>query len=175
MLVLMAGLPGCGKSTVSRALAAEFGGTVLDKDKVRASLFPAADIEYSTQQDDFCMAVMLKVAGYLFRKDPARFVFIDGRTFSRAYQLKRATGYAEALGQPWRILECVCSEQNARQRLATDSAHPAADRDFNLYLRVKARFEEILLPKTVIDTDQPLANSIKAARTTLLAECSADK
>ena len=175
MLVLMAGLPGCGKSTLSRALAAELGGTVLDKDQIRASLFPAADIEYSTPQDDFCMAVMLKVAGYLFRKDPARFVFIDGRTFSRAYQLKRATGYAEALGQPWRILECVCTEESARQRLATDSAHPAADRNFDLYLRVKARFEEILLPKTVIDSDQPLANSIETARTALLAEGSAQQ
>src|SRR6476661_2834070 len=124
MLILMAGLPGTGKSTLSRALAADLRGTVINKDQVRAALFSPSDIEYSTEQDDFCMAVMLKVAGYIFRKDPARIVFLDGRTFSRAYQPKRASGYAEALGQPWRILECVCSEQNARQRLATDSAHP---------------------------------------------------
>ena len=108
MLILMAGLPGTGKSTLSRALAAELGGTVIDKDQVRASLFSPPDIEYSTEQDDFCMAVMLKVAGYLFRKDPARIVFLDGRTFSQTYQLKRATGFAEAIGQPWRILECTC-------------------------------------------------------------------
>ena len=95
MLILTAGLPGTGKSTLSRALATEFGGTVLDKDQIRAALFPAADIEYSTQQDDFCMAIMLKVAGYLFRKEPARRIFLDGRTFSSAYQLKRATGYAD--------------------------------------------------------------------------------
>src|SRR5215475_15398473 len=126
MLILMAGLPGTGKSTLSRALADEFGGTVLDKDQIRAVLFPAPDIEYSVEQDDFCMAVMLKVAGYIFRKDPARHVFLDGRTFSRAYQLKRATGYAEALGQPWRILECVCSEESARQRLERNNEHLAS-------------------------------------------------
>ena len=74
MLVLMAGLPGTGKSTLSRMLAAELGGTVIDKDQVRASLFAPPDIEYSTEQDDFCMAVMLKVAGYLLRKDPVRLV-----------------------------------------------------------------------------------------------------
>ena len=161
MLILMAGLPGTGKSTLSRALAAKLDGTVIDKDDLRAALFPAADIEYSTEQDDFCMAVMLKVAGYLFRKDAARIIFLDGRSFSRSYQLKRATGYAEALGQPWRILQCVCSEATARQRLSSDADHVAANRDFNLYLKVKARFEEIRLPKTVIDTDQGLEKCVE--------------
>ena len=163
MLILMAGFPGTGKSTLSRALAAEFGGTILDKDQIRAALFPAAEIEYSTQQDDFCMAIMLKVAGYLFRKEPVRRIFLDGRTFSSAYQLRRATGYAEAIGQPWRILECVCSEETARERLASDREHVAANRDFKLYLEVKARFEEITLPKGVIDTDQPLTDCVRVA------------
>jgi predicted kinase len=168
MLILMAGLPGTGKSTLSRALAAELGGTVIDKDQVRASLFLPADIEYSTPQDDFCMAVMLKVAGYLFRKDPSRFIFLDGRTFSRTYQLKRATGFAEAIGQPWRILECICSEDIARQRLSDDPSHLAANRGFDLYLQVKARFEEITFSKTVIDTDQRLETYIQIAKAALL-------
>ena len=168
MLILTAGLPGTGKSTLSRALATEFGGTVLDKDQIRAALFPAADIEYSTEQDDFCMAIMLKVAGYLFRKEPARRIFLDGRTFSRAYQLKRASVYAEWIARPWRILECLCSEEAARERLARDHEHVAANRDFNLYLEVKARFEEITLPKMVIDTDQPLPDCVRVAATALL-------
>lgn len=167
MLILMAGLPGTGKSTLCRALAAETGGTVIDKDHVRAALFEPEDIEYSTEQDEFCMRVMLKVAGYLFRKDPERKVFLDGRTFSRGYQLARATGYASALGQPWRILECVCSEENARKRLEADASHPATNRDFKLYLAVKARFEDIKLPKTVIDTGQPLAACVEQAKAAL--------
>lgn len=167
MLILMAGLPGTGKSTLSRALAEQLGGTVLDKDEIRAALFPASDVEYSTEQDDFCMAVMLKVAGYLFRKDPERYVFLDGRTFSRAYQLKRATGYAEAIGQRWRILECICSEEIARQRLTGDHEHVAANRNFDLYLQVKARFEEVTLAKAVIDTDRSLEECIHHAKLAL--------
>jgi predicted kinase len=167
MLVLMAGLPATGKSTLSRALAAEVGGTVLGKDLIRAALFSEQDIEYSTQQDDFCMAVMLKVAGYLFRKDPSRMVFLDGRTFSQSYQLRRATGYAEAIGQQWRIIECECREDTARKRLAEHSSHPAANRDFNLYLEVRSRFQPITLPKIVIDTDQPLETSVKTAKADL--------
>lgn len=167
MLILMAGLPGTGKSTLSRALASGISGTVLDKDVIRAALFPATDIEYSTEQDDFCMAIMLKVAGYIFRKNPARYVFLDGRTFSRTYQLKRATGYAEAIGQRWRVLECVCSDEIAGSRLNNDPSHVAANRTFNLYLELKARFEPITLPKTVINTDQPLQNCVDMARSVL--------
>jgi predicted kinase len=168
MLVLMAGLPGTGKSTLSRALAEEFGGTVIDKDHIRAALFEPRDVEYSTDQDEFCMRVMLKVAGYVFRKNPERKVFLDGRTFSRAYQLRRATGYADAIGQSWRILECVCSDETARKRLESDRSHPAGNRDFELYLEVKARFEEISLPKTVIDTDQPIDVCVRLAKLSLL-------
>jgi adenylylsulfate kinase len=166
----MAGLPGSGKSALSRALVAELGGTVLNKDEIRAALFSPSDIEYSTEQDDFCMGITLKVAGYLFRKDPSRRIFLDGRTFSRTYQLDRATGFAEALSQPWRILECVCSQETARKRLADDPAHPAANRDFELYLKVKARFEEISLPKTIIDTDQPLAVCVQIAKAALITD-----
>lgn len=168
MLILMAGLPGTGKSTLSRALAAELRGTVLDKDSIRAALFPPADIEYSTEQDEFCMRIMLKVAGYLLRKDSGRHIFMDGRTFSRRYQLDRATGYADAIGQPWRILECVCSDESARKRLESDTAHVAANRDFNLYLEVKTRFEPITLPKTVIDTDESFDDCLRKAKATLL-------
>ncbi len=167
MLILMAGLPGTGKSTLCRALAAELGGTVIDKDHVRAALFDPPDVEYSIEQDEFCMRIMLKVAGYIFRKDAARRVFLDGRTFSRRYQLQRATGYAAAIGQPWRILECICSEQTARQRIESDPQHLAANRDFKLYLQIKARFEEITLPKTVIDTDEQLPQCIAVAKAAL--------
>lgn len=169
MLILMAGLPGTGKSTISRALAEDLGGTVIDKDTVRAALFSLPDIEYSTEQDDFCMAVMLKVAGYLFRKDPARVVFLDGRTFSQTYQLKRALGFADAISQAWRILECTCSESTARRRLSNDSTHIAANRNFDLYLKVKSRFEEITFQKTVIDTDQSLEACIQLATAALVS------
>jgi predicted kinase len=167
MLILMAGLPGTGKSTLSQALAAKLGGTVINKDEIRTALFEPEDIEYSTEQDEFCMRVMLKVAGYLFRKDRTRKVFLDGRTFSRRYQLDRATGYAQAIGQPWYILECICRENTARKRLDHDRDHLAENRNFDLYQWVKARFEEITLPKTVIDTDQPLEKCVDLSASAL--------
>ncbi len=159
MIVVMAGLPGTGKSTLARALATRTGGAVIGKDEVRAALFAPEDLEYSTEQDDFCMDVMLEAAKYLLRKHPDRFVLIDGRTFSQRYQIERVLEFAAQMGQPWRILECVCSERTARARLESQVAsgeHLAANRDFPLYARVKKRFEEVRFVKTVIDTDLPI-------------------
>jgi adenylylsulfate kinase len=163
MLILMAGLPGTGKSTLARALAENTTGCVLNKDSIRAALFSPDDIEYSTTQDDFCMEVMLRGARFLLNKNPARKVFLDGRTFSRRYQIDRVINFAAELPQPWMILECICSEESARGRLEHDHSHPARNRNFALYLEVKAHFEAIDYQKTIIDTDQPLQDCVRVA------------
>ncbi len=161
----MAGLPGSGKSALARELAERLLAVILDKDPIRAALFPAPLLEYSTEQDDFCMGVMLQVAEYILQKEPTRAVILDGRTFSQRYQVERAAELATKLGQPVAILECVCSDATARQRLEKDvaqGAHLAQNRNFELYLAIKARFEPIERPKLVIDTDQTLAACVEA-------------
>lgn len=161
----MAGLPGTGKSALAQRLAEGLPAVILDKDPIRAALFPTPLLEYSAQQDDFCVGVMLQVAEYILRKEPTRAVVLDGRTFSRRYQVETVAELAEKLGQPLAILECVCSDATARQRLEQDVAqgsHLAQNRNFELYLAIKARFEPIERPKLVIDTDQALAACVEA-------------
>jgi predicted kinase len=163
MIVLMAGLPGTGKTALARELAARTSGRVLSKDDVRQALFSANEIEFSSQQDDFCMQVMLETAGQLLRRDRDRAVFLDGRTFSRRYQIDNVVNAASALHQSWCIFECVCSEEIAKRRIEEQYAsglHPAGNRNFRLYLQVKSRFEAITLPKTVIDTTRPLQECV---------------
>ena len=166
MIVLMAGLPGTGKSTLAHALASRLGASVLGKDEIRLALFSAQGVEYSTSQDDFVMQVMLEAAGWLLRRDPARIVILDGRTFSRRYQIDRVLEVAAELHQSWVILECVCSQETARSRIelqAHAGEHVAGNRSFDLYLNVKARFEPILHPRTLIDTDRPMEECLNHA------------
>lgn len=166
MIALLAGLPGTGKTTLARELAARTSGRVLSKDEFRHAIFAPEEIEYSSAQDDFCLQIMLETAGYLLSRNPARHVFLDGRPFSRRYQIENVLAAAASLHQPWRILECVCSEETARSRLEADvagGAHVAGNRDYSLYLEVKARFEAITFPKTVVDTDSSFEDCVRQA------------
>jgi predicted kinase len=158
MIVLMAGLPGTGKTTLARELAQLTQGALLSKDEIRAALFAPEDVEYSVKQDDFVMEVMLEAARFLVENTSTRKIFLDGRTFSHRYQVDRVLEFARELAQPWAVIECTCSDESARRRLdlEPDASHPAHNRTFALYLEMKARFEPITYSKTTIDSDQPL-------------------
>ena len=164
MLIAMAGLPGTGKSTLAQNLADACSGIVLNKDVIRAALFPIALIEYSTRQDDFCMSILFQVASYMLRNDPSLYVILDGRTFSRKYQVAALDELAEELKTPLKIIECICSDETVRKRLeekvTMGAKHLAGNRDYQLYLTIKARFEPICEPKLVVNTDDDLAHCL---------------
>ncbi|OWK38327.1 hypothetical protein FRUB_07447 [Fimbriiglobus ruber] len=165
MLVAMAGLPGTGKSSLARSIAAALGGVVLDKDVVRSALFPPPALDYTSAQDDASMAAIYRAAALIRTTSPQITVIIDGRTFSRAYQIADLLAVAESLGEAVRIVECVCSDEVARQRLEHAIAtgdHPAKNRTYALYLEVKARANPLTVPRLVVDTGALSANECLA-------------
>jgi predicted kinase len=155
-LVVLAGLPGTGKSTLARPLAARLGAPLLDKDRVRAALFAPADVEYSREQDDVVMACVLRVAAFHARRGRVPAVVLDGRTYSRRGQVEELRTEAARMGAALALIECVAGPAVVHARLERDArshAHPAADRTVELYERLRAEAQPIEGEKLVLATD----------------------
>src|SRR5437588_8653573 len=104
----MAGLPGSGKSAVAVRLERAMGAVVLDKDRVRAALFPPRVLDYSAVQDDLCMAAIYQAAAAILEANPRQPVVLDGRTFLRPGQVRDLLDLASSLSENLRVIECVC-------------------------------------------------------------------
>lgn len=159
MIVLFAGLPGTGKSTLADALASATGGHILNKDRIRAALFGPHQISYSREQDDFCQTIMLQSADFLLQKGVSLPLILDGRTFSRPYQVEAVRAFAHEHKRGLAIIECICSDEVAQARLEADQSsgiHLAANRTFRLYQSLKVQFEPIAGPKLTLDTASPI-------------------
>jgi predicted kinase len=161
VLIAMAGMPASGKSVLAKELAQALPALVLDKDQVRAALFPPDEIEYSLQQDDFTFGIVLQVAGYLLRK--GRNIILDGRPFAHRHQMDAVVRFASQYQFPLKVIECTCSEESFRLRHAQDSAskqHLAANRSYEMFLAMRAKADPLVVPRLVVDTDQSLADCV---------------
>jgi predicted kinase len=159
--VIMAGLPGTGKTALAEVLAARLGGIVISKDKVRAALFPPGAITYSSGQNDFCMSVALMAAQRIAADLAVPFIFLDGRTFSRSQHVQQVAEAARLVGAGLSVLHLHCPEGLALERIKKDQGkHAAKNRDPLLYFLVKSYFEPITLPKLEVDTSRPLEECV---------------
>ncbi len=165
MLIAMAGLPGSGKSTIAACLEKELDAVVLDKDRVRAVLFPPRVLDYSAVQDDISMAALFQAAAAILRARPQQVVILDGRTFVRPGQVQSLLDLAASVQEQPRIIQCVCDDAVAFDRLARDLAegrHPARNRTSALYQALKAETVPIPIPHLRIDTGRlPLEDCVR--------------
>lgn len=155
MIIAMAGLPGTGKTTLARELENRLHALVLNKDTIRAKLFLPGTIDYSREQDDLCMEIIFMMAEYFLKANPEQIVLIDGRTFSRSYQVEQLLSRAHSLHLKPVIIECICDDAIARKRLDSDQqagTHPAGNRTYQLYSALKEKAEPIKAEHLVIDT-----------------------
>ena len=163
VIVAMAGLPGSGKSTIAQGLARRLPGHVINKDEIRLQLFKQDEIDYSQAQDAVCFHEMLRLAENRLTGRPGDWIILDGRTFSRAADFEQVKSLAVEIREPLYVIECVCSDEQARKRIEADlqsGKHPAANRNFALYLEVKKRQEPRPYPALRLETGLDLGTCL---------------
>jgi predicted kinase len=137
LVVALMGLPGAGKSTVARHLLAELPLHLVDRDGIRAALFPRC--AFTQAEKDAANAAVLAAVAANCRLGRASVV--DGMTFARAAELEalRACAAAERCALLPLFLDCPVDV--ARARIAADHTHGARDRTPALADSIADRFE----------------------------------
>lgn len=151
-VVVLAGLPGTGKSTLAARLAEALDAPLFDKDRVREALFGPRHVRYERVQDDFVVACLVEAARHAAQSGLSRFAILDGRTFSAAGQLAELRAALAERGLAQRTIELTADPATARTRVEAQRGHPAADRGPELYDRLAARAVPIPGPKLVLDS-----------------------
>ncbi|HEU4662496.1 MAG TPA: ATP-binding protein [Dokdonella sp.] len=162
LAVALIGLPGAGKSTVARALAAELGLRRVCRDEVRAAMFPQCDYSFIEKRAAYRGVLLaVEINGLLGRSS-----VIDGMTFSRREDYARLLELADRQRFAVMALHLDCAPALARRRVAEDAlrgAHPARDRGPELVDSVAARFDEPPADAVRIDASLPVADMCRRA------------
>ncbi len=141
-VVVLAGLPGAGKSTLAAALADRIpDARIIDKDRVRDALFGPCD--YSSAERGVTYTAMLDAARYHLGR--GRVVLFDGLTFARRNEVEAAEAVAAESGAFAAVIVCDVPVSVAVARCEADAVaanHPAANRDGDLVRRVASEMEE---------------------------------
>lgn len=156
MIIAFAGLPGSGKSFFAKELAKRFDNyTVLDKDVIRNTLFPGKLTVFTSEQDDFCIDVILKAAKMIIHNNPKMNVIIDGRTFAKKAQVDFVLNTCKENNIQCKFVEFTCSEAVALKRLNKDkNSHLAKNRDSSLYKSLKEKAEPIEIEHLCLSSEQ---------------------
>ncbi len=161
-LVLLIGLPGSGKSTLARALASQSGYMHLDRDVIRAAMFPACRFS-AVEKRAANAALHAAVDAALELGDT---VLVDGMTFARRAERDDFRTLAQVHGAWTQGLFLDCSVALAQARIRGDE-HPAGDRNTELVAAVAARFElpeedDVLRLDAGASSEQLLAHALAA-------------
>jgi predicted kinase len=157
MLVLITGLPGAGKTTFALALAETWGAVHLNTDRVRAALGLRGHYDSASKQQVYTRLLELLQA----HLEAGERAIVDATLFRPALR-QPFTDLAAKLRVPLRWIEIRADEAVIRERL--QKKRPFSEADFEVYLKLKALYEPLLIPHLILYSDQrPLDQLVQEA------------
>lgn len=158
-VLLLAGLPGVGKTTLARHLAPALDAAVLNRDDIRDRIFPERYLDYGAAQNEVATRTLLGVLGHLLAHFRPPFTIVDGKPFSRRREVRAVHGLVTRRGAALAILHCVAPPETVAARLERDlgqeERHVRARRNPGKAEVIRRAFEPIDLPHLVVDTSGP--------------------
>ncbi len=140
MLIIICGLPGSGKSSLSRRLKRILPAIHLNTDKVRKEVFP--NPKYTEQEKKMVYdEIVNQTEKQLLKK---RNVIVDATFYSKKYR-QRVINVARDTKTKYYVIKCILSEEMIKKRLEMRGKRGTgvSDADYEIYLKVKEKFESI--------------------------------
>ncbi len=150
LLIALIGLPGAGKTALATFLASRFQVRVVNRDSIRAAMFPECAYSLPEKRAAF-QALMLAIE---VNSALGESTIVDGMTFSRRSDLEKVSALAGRYGLTMTPIWLDIDPELARQRIAADIAsgqNAPLDRVPELVDSVLERFERPPPTVPVID------------------------
>ncbi|MCL0050951.1 ATP-binding protein [Dehalococcoidia bacterium] len=159
-LIVLSGLPGTGKSYISRKLAERLPCVILSSDTMRKALFHSP--VYDAPENQRLFAAMHILIEDLLRKNVA--ILLDATNLVERHR-ERLYCIIDRLRVKIIILRVEAPPEVVQERLQArmaDNAPPdSSDADFGVYLRMKTNKQRIRRQHFAVDTSRDIAPVIE--------------
>ena len=159
-LVLMAGLPGTGKSTLAYALAKTFGWVVIDKDLIHSAMLAKGSGKLESTLAAYEAALAL-VKDLVEKQDRSVILDTAGR---QPFILERSKEIVSQCGARLKIIRCVAPKEVRMTRLSMRSRQLSQwSADFTSDDEQEAWYTHLPNQLLVVQGDEPFELCLNAA------------
>jgi predicted kinase len=155
MLLIVCGLPGTGKTHVSKKLASKFNATHFRTDDIRKQLLEQRT--YSDKEKELVYEKLFEHAQSVLEK--GKNVILDA-TFYKNYHRKQVVKLAKQTKTPIYFIECVLSPKSVKERLE-NRKNDLSEADVKVYQKLKRNFEPLRQLHLELDTSKPFKDQFK--------------
>ena len=164
-LIVFAGLPGTGKTSLARAVARDLHAVYLDKDTIEDCTITLADRMRMAQSRELAGALSYDLLADLARDNLSLglSVVLDSPAKHGAFR-DRVKQLARSAKADLQLVECICTDEILlRLRIENRSADLPEyhTRDWGEYQRERAQFERLTERRLVVDTAESLALNVR--------------
>ena len=165
LLIVFAGLPGTGKSSLARAVARELGAIYLDKDTIKDGIIAVAREMKIEQGVELAGPSSYELLVLLARDNLSLGLsaVLDSPAGYRQFR-EKVSELAKTHKTNLKLIECICTDESElRQRVEGRGRElpPYRARDWADYQSNRARFEGLTERRLVVDTFEPLAINLR--------------
>lgn len=159
-LIVFAGLPGTGKTSLARMVARELHALYLDKDTIKDTAIALGREMNIAQAVELAGPLSYELLVAIARDNLTLglSVVLDSPAGYRAFREKVAQ-VARATQADLRLIECICTNEGLLRDRIEQRGQNLPDyraQSWDTYQRDRAQFERLVGPRLIVDTAEPL-------------------